>query len=144
MGVSGQHLYQVLVPMDPFEPAAYELAESEIEPIHEPAGKGVEVDMERVINYLKKGGLISILRSNGSGGRSQPRVWLCLDSLGNVTHTFIKERGQLGGESVPFMAYREDRVFAPSRNEVTEFLGGFGLNTAQVEDVLETVGTFPK
>ena len=29
--------------------------------------------------------LVSILRSNVSGGKNQPRVWLCLDQLGNVT-----------------------------------------------------------
>ena len=143
IGVHGRHLYQVLVAMDPFEPASYEVPEDELEVIEGNAGADLSAKKSESIDYLKKGGLISILRSNISGGRSQPRVWLTLDSLGNVTHSFIQERGLLGGASVPFRAVHEDRVFTPKKDEVLTFLQSFGLDRREAEDVLTSVGTAP-
>jgi hypothetical protein len=143
IGVRGQHLYQVLVPMDPFEPAAFELPEEEIEAARDSTDNEDAIDTAKAIDYLKNGGLVAILRSNTSGGRDQPKVWLRLDSLGNVTHTFIRERGQAGGESVPFLAFHEDHVFTPKRDEVLAFLRSFGLDDIQAEDVISSVGTSP-
>ena len=88
-----RHLFQIDIPMDPFEPMSVELPADEIEAIPPGAEVTRPIDKQRVIDYLVNGGLISILRSNLSGGKNQPRVWLCLDQLGNVTHTFILERG---------------------------------------------------
>lgn len=143
IGVHGRRLYQVLVPMDPFEPTAYELPENEIEALSESANSITAIDAARVIDYLKNGGLISILQSNRSGGRNQPRVWLCLDSLGNVTHTFLKERGLHGGETVPFLAVYEDHVFSPKQDEVSALLRSFGLDASQADEIIASVGTYP-
>lgn len=141
IGVRGRRLYQVLVAMDPFEPAPYEVPEDELEAIEANAESDLPAEMPRFLDYLKKGGLISILRSGISGGRNQPRVWLTLDSLGNVTHTFNKERGLLGGEPVPIRAVHEDKVFTPKTDEVLSYLKSFGLNRKEAEDVLTSVGT---
>lgn len=143
IGVRGQHLYQILVPMDPFEPAAYELPEEEIEAARGSTDGDNPIEINRIIDYLKSGGLIAILRSNISGGRSQPKVWLCLDSIGNVTHTFDEERGQVGGETAPFWAIQNDHIFTSKRDEVSAFLRSFGLDHSQVKDVISTVGTSP-
>jgi hypothetical protein len=142
IGAQGRHLFQVNIPMDPFEPMMVELPEDEIE-----AAGGAEaampIDKERITDYLVNGGLISVLRSNLSGGRNQPRVWLCLDNLGNVTHTFIPERGIVGGELVPFCAVQDDKVFTPKRDSVLSFIESFGLNHQEAEKVVSAVGTAP-
>ena len=141
IGVRGRRLYQVSVPMDPFDPATYELPEEEIEPMDEPAE--AEMDKREVANYLANGGLMSILRSNLAGGRDQPRAWVRPDTLGNVTHTFVKQRGILGGGDVPFMAIHGDKVFSPKRGEVLSFLQSFHLDRAEAEKILKAVGTAP-
>src|SRR6266852_2015074 len=97
------------------------------------------LDQSAIINYLKQGGLVSILQSNTSGGKNQPRVWLCRDTLGNVTHTFIPERGLIGGETVPFAALLAiERIFEPNVAEVITFLHSFGLNRFEAEDVIHS------
>jgi hypothetical protein len=128
--------------MDPFEPMVVELPEDEME-----SAEGTEVvksiDKERIPEYLVNGGLLSILRSNGSGGKNQPRVWLCLDNLGNVTHTFSPERGVVGGAVVPFWAFHDDKVFQPKRDLVVSYIESFGLNHQEAEKVVSEVGTAP-
>src|SRR4051794_24344159 len=86
IGFRGRRLYQVRVPMEPAEPAIYELAGVEIEAIDPLKYAAVTMDKKQVIDYLASGGLITILDSNRQGGKYQPRVWLCPDSVGNVTH----------------------------------------------------------
>ena len=129
--------------MDPFEPMSVELPDDEIEAI----APGTEVarpfDKHQITDYLVNGGLISILRSNLSGGKNQPRVWLCLDQIGNVTHTFIPERGLIGGQVVPFWAVHDDKVFAAKRDSVVSFIESFGLNHQEAEKVVSEVGTAP-
>ena len=142
MGVGGRRLYQVEVPNDPFDPQTYELAEDEMEPSRA-NGERIPLSTAAIIDYLRYGGLTSILQSNLDGGRNQPRVWLCRDSLGGVTHTFYEQRGLVGGETVPFWALYEDRVFTPKREEVLKYLRSFGLSKAQAEEVLAEVGTAP-
>jgi hypothetical protein len=143
IGPQGRHLFQVDIPMDPFEPMRVELPEDEIEVI--PAGTEAArpIDKHRIIDYLVNGGLISILRSNLSGGKNQPRVWLCLDQLGNVTHTFIPERGVNGGQVVPFSAVHDDKVFVPKRDSVLSFVESFGLSRQEAERVVSELGTSP-
>ncbi len=142
IGARGRLLYTVEVPNDPFDPTTLEIAADEME-IAEPLGeKELHLSAAEIIDYLKNGGLILILRSN-LGGKNQPRVWLCRDSLGNVTHTFYEERGLVGGETVPFWTVYEDSVFAPEHDKVAKYLRNFGLSKAQVEDVLAAVGTAP-
>ncbi len=143
IGARGRHLFQVSIPIDPFEPMLVELPEDEMEAI----APGTEADLplakHRIMDYLKYGGLTSILRSNLTGGRNQPRVWLCLDQLGNVTHTFIPERGVVGGQHVPFGAVYGDKVFAAKRDSVLSFAESFGLNRTEAEKVVSEVGTAP-
>ena len=98
IGVQGRHLFTVDVPMDPFDPMTIEVPEDEI--VRTQAGVP-KMDNTKIIEYLTNGGLVSILRSN-AGGKNQPNVWLCLDNLGNVTHTFLPERGVRGGKVAPF------------------------------------------
>src|SRR5947209_7610501 len=64
IGAQGRHLFQVNIPMDPFEPMSVELPEDEMEAI----APGTEVvpplDKQHIADYLVSGGLISILRAN--------------------------------------------------------------------------------
>lgn len=143
IGLHGRHLYQVMVPMDPYEPTTYELPGEEMERIDESVETQECLDSMLVKNYLLHGGLITILRSNISGGRNQPRVWLCLDSLGNVTHTFETDRGVIGGQTVPFSAIHGDRIFTPKREEVLSFLRSFRLDRSEAERIIHEVGTAP-
>jgi hypothetical protein len=129
--------------MDPFESTTFELPGDEIEPVDDLAESGAVMEKEKIETYLIYGGLVAILRSNLSGRRNQPRVWLRPDSLGNVTHTFEEERGVVGGEVVPFQAVHHDRVLAPKREEVVSFLESFGLDLRDAEKVVSIVGTDP-
>ncbi len=141
IGIRGGHLYQVLVPMDPFEPAIFELAEDEIEAF--PQATEVHrrpIEKEKIIHYLKLGGLISILQSGASGGGIAPRVWLCRDQLGNLTHTFAQERGVVGGETVPSWAAQFGSIFKSKQKEVASLLHSFGLDVKQAADVIRAVG----
>jgi hypothetical protein len=78
-----------------------------------------------------------------SGGKNQPRVWLTRDSLGNVVHTFVAERGILGGATVPPFALHDNRVFAPKRDEVLAYLATFGLSSEDARSVVDAIGTAP-
>lgn len=143
IGVQGRRLYHVEVPNDPFDPTTYEVSEDEMERAGLPSEKERRLSAGEIMGYLRNGGLISILRSNMTGGKNQPRVWLSRDSLGNVTHTFYEERGLIGGETVPFWTVYEDSVFAPERDKVSKYLRTFGLNKSQAEDVIAGIGTGP-
>lgn len=141
LGARGRRLFQVQIPMDPFDPTMVELSEEEMEPVAASAETEAPLDKARIVEYLKNGGLISILRANLSRGKNQPRAWLCLDNLGNVTHTFTPERGVVGGETVPFFALQHDRIFAPRRSMVRPFVESFGLSHKEADEVLDEVGT---
>lgn len=143
IGVEGRHLYQVEVPQEPLEPTLMELREDEVELIDADLKSAKSIESERVVEYLVNGGLVGILRSNLSGGRNQPRVWLCLSQLGNVTHTFVAERGIVGGETVPFAALNDHHIFTPKVDEVRSLLKNFGLSSKNVERVVAEVGTSP-
>jgi hypothetical protein len=143
LGVHGRRLYQVDLPMDPSEPMSVELPEDEMELIPPGAEISPPMDKQKIIDYLINGGLVSILRSNLAGGKNQPRAWLCLDQLGNVTHTFNPDRGVVGGQLVPFLALRQAKIFTPKLDSVVSFLQSFGLNRQEVEKVVSEVGTAP-
>lgn len=141
IGVQGRHLFQVNVPMDPFEPMAVELAEDDlvaIPPGDEPADS---IDHATIVEFLAQGGLISILRSNMSGGTRQPRVWLCRDSLDNMTYTFDEARGLVGGQPIPQGALRNAKVSASRRDGVVAFVEGFGLTHDEAVTVVNRAGT---
>ncbi len=144
IGVQGRRLFRVLIPVEPDEPIFSEVPEHELELLANLSAKDKELDLDDVINYLKVGGLTSILRANLSGGPNQPRAWLCLDQLGQMTHTFVEERGWLGGATVPFMAVEGRRIFQPKRDEVRAFLRSFGLDQQKADEVIAAVGTYPR
>lgn len=73
--------------MDPFDPMSLELPEDEMRAIPPEEQANSPIKKQRVIDYLTNSGLVSILWSNTQGGRP-PQVWICLNQLGNVTHTF--------------------------------------------------------
>lgn len=143
LGVRGRRLYQVRVSMDPFEPVITELLEDDIQPIEHSALSEFSLDKKRIIAYLVNGGLIAILRSNLAGGRTQPRVWLRPDSIGNVTYTFEEEWGVVGGATIPFLAVHGEKVFSPKRVQVLALLQSFDLDRAEAEEILAAVGTAP-
>jgi primosomal protein N' len=142
IGVRGRRLYQISIPVDPFEPETIEIAEDEIERRVGQAEADAEMalDTGKVLDFLKHGGLILILGSDRLG-EQQPRVWLRPDTLGNVTYTFAQERGVVGGEAIPFRAVQDDRVLESKQDEVLAFLEGFGLTRREAESVLRSVGT---
>lgn len=136
IGVRGRSLFRIQVLMEPFDPLVVELSEDELKLELEtppPIEKGMIVD------YLAYGGLISILRSS----EIPQRVWLRHDNLGNVTHTFQAELGEIGGHLAPARAVHDGRIFSPKRSEVLAYLEGFGLEREEAETVLARVGTGP-
>jgi hypothetical protein len=125
--------------MDPFEPHEVEMAEDEIERL--PPAPPPRLDKAKIIEYLKHGGLISILRSGLAGGPA--RAWLCPDTLGNITHTFAAERGVVGGDPIPMAAMFEGKVSKPKQEEVVSYLRSFGLDQREARQVVAFIGTAP-
>ncbi len=142
IGVNGRRLYTVSKPSDPFEPDLYALPEDELEPDTTPPAS---LEKAEIIEFLKEGGgLLWILMTNPSEGRKDPQVWLARDQLGGVTFTFERNRGMIGGETVPFSAFwGSDAIYAPKKDEVAEFLLSFGLTHEEAEDVIRAVGVSP-
>jgi hypothetical protein len=140
-GVGGRQIFRVEIPQDPLDPMIWALREDEMEAVEPGTEPEPTLEKERIIEYLKYGGLPSILRSNMRRGKYHPRVWLCLDNLGNVTHTFYQERGIVGDQIPPRGALRGQKVFAPKLEDVISFLDSFGLNRREAEEVIAEFGT---
>ncbi len=133
LGVRGKHLFRVQVPMEPYDPMTMEVTEDEMKAA--PAETPLD-DKDKIIEFLVFGGLTSILRS----GQNQPRVWLCRDQIGNLTYTFIPERGLIGGQPIPFPALKIDKVIATKKDAVIAFLEGFNLSPEEAKKVISKVG----
>ncbi len=136
LGVNGRHIVRIQVDGESNEPDAFELPEDYLEAAPVP-------DKVAIIRYLTQGGLLAILSSNLSGRRNQRKVWLTYTHRGDVTPTFIAERGVIGGATVPFSTLHEDRVFPGKEAKVASFLASFGLDEAAAHQIIKTVGTAP-
>ena len=143
IGARSARIFRVRVSNDPYDDKVFEMPEDEIDVVGQDAWQGEAIHAGEAMEYLERGGLIRILRAGMSGGKTQPRAWLCRDSLGNATHTFSPDRGVLGGAIVPFSALHDNRVFTPKRDDVLSFLNAFELSSKDSEHVLQTVGMAP-
>lgn len=139
-GPDRHHLFRVQAFSDPDDAEIIALPEEVLEPAGPKEAEPVPDKASRIA-YLSRSGLVAILRSNLKGGKDQPRVWLCFNSLGDVTHTFYEDRGGVGGQTVPSGAIRGYRVFTPKKEQVLCFLESFGLTRKEAEDVVRAVGT---
>jgi len=139
IGAAGRKLFRVRVEMLPGDTQVYELPEDDIHAIDQ----SQDLTRKEIIEYLAQGGLVSILRRNMAGGGNQPRVWLTRDSLGNVTYTFSREDGLLGGDTIPFFALHRSKIFRPKKTEVIRFLESFNLRPRDGELIVERIGLAP-
>jgi hypothetical protein len=134
IGIGGRRLFGVEIPVEPDEPMMVEVPEDELEAI--PAnGPPAPLDKEKIVAYLANGGLVSLFR-----GHPLSPVWLCRDTLGNVTHTFIPSRGLIGGKPIPHSALHDGRIFVGKKGEVAEFLESFGLKPDDATRIIAAVG----
>jgi hypothetical protein len=140
IGRQGRRLYSIRIAGDPEGEMTVEFPGEDLEPATDLAPA---LDTPKIIAYLKDGGLIAILRSNLGGGRNQPKIWLRLDSIGNVVYTFAPGQGFRGGQTIPFNALHKGKIFEPLRGEVVSFLESFGLDRSQANEVVSAVGTAP-
>lgn len=140
IGANRVHILTVRISNAPYDDETIEMPEDELA-LAKQADK--PIPRASIVKYLENGGLVQILKSNMSGGKNQPSVALKRDALGNVVHTFMVERGSVGGANVPFLALQDDRIFAPKRKEVLVFLSTFGLSKSDAKRIIETIGTFP-
>jgi hypothetical protein len=145
MGSNGNHRFRISVPVDPDEPMIWHAREDELEPAPDPKTLPPPTK-EQIIDYLiRYAGLRRMLRVDPPGGPMyQPRAWVCFSQSGLVTHTFAKERGMVGGGTVPAGALCFDRIIKSQVPEVVEFLEHFGLTKQEAEDVVQRVGTTKK
>jgi hypothetical protein len=140
-GAGERRLFRVEIPIDPDEPMRMALVDDDLEPLPPGPEPVTPLDKEKVIEYLVYGGLISILQENFSGKGHHPRAWLRPDTLGNITHTFVPERGFIGGQVVPVRAIHDFKVRTDKRDEVVAFVESFGLTRREAEKVVSEVGT---
>jgi hypothetical protein len=135
-GIKGEHIYGLLDARESAEPEYFELPEEALEIASPP-------DKAAIMKYLKEGGLVALLRCNLGGGRDQPKAWLTYTPRGALTSTFHADQGIVGGATVPFFALHEYNVFTGKQEEVIRFLESFGLDRAEAQEVISTVGTAP-
>jgi hypothetical protein len=141
VGIPGNRLYAISIPMDPDDSLLWIVPEEQLEPAPPPIDQKALLTKPRIWEYLKLGGLKLMLHSYSPEGKFQPRAWLCLTPLGNVTHTFVQERGVIGGATVPFAALWNDKIHKPKKTEVTTFLESFGLSKQEAERLIQEIGT---
>jgi hypothetical protein len=143
IGINARRLYHIDIPRDPYlpdEPDRTMMGEEELEP---DTISRVPLKKSEIIEYLKKR-LSEILSWNPSTERKDPVVWLGRDSSGKITYTFSPRRGLIGGKLVPESArLLSRRIDARKKDEVAEFLLGFGLTPEEAEDVIQAVGVKP-
>jgi hypothetical protein len=143
IGINGRRLYHIDIPRDPYlpdEPDRTMMGEEDLEP---DAISRVPLEKSEIIEYLKKR-LSEILGWNPSTERKDPVVWLGRDSSGKITYTFSPRRGLVGGKLIPeFARLLSRRIDARKKDEVAEFLLGFGLTPEEAEDVIQAVGVKP-
>jgi len=137
LGVNQRRLYRVRLQQDVEDPTTIEIPEQDLTRAESPIPKSA------ILRYFGESGLVEILRANLAGGRNQPRVWLTRTPQGAVTYTFAADRGLIGGGVIPFFALHGEKIFTPKRDEVVDFLLGFGLSRPEAEDVVASVGTAP-
>lgn len=113
LGVNRRRLYRIRFDVqsddDSSEAISFEMPEDDL--------TRAQPDPARVIDYLKRGGLLAILRSNLGGGRDQPRAWLTFDARGDLIHTFNADRGLLGGASSHFSLCKGARFLRRNRTK---------------------------
>ncbi len=135
--VKGRHLYRVRLEQSYTEPAEFTIPDDRME-------KAVP-DKAAIVQYLKRGGLADILQTNLRDGEAPPRVWLTFTPGGELTHTLnpgLKAAGK--GTPAPFFAVLKNKVYAPDRAKVVEYLKtSFSLSQEEAEDVVQAVGTAP-
>jgi hypothetical protein len=145
---------QVIDEGDPFSPKSLRryrvrLEETYTDPtelrMHEDKMEKAVPDKAAIIQYLKQGGLADLLRTNLQEGEDPPRVWLMFTRYGQLTHTLnpvLKVTGK--GTPAPFFAVLKNKVYAPDKAKVVEYLTkSFGLTPEEAEDVVQAVGTAP-
>jgi hypothetical protein len=135
--VRGYHLYRVRLEQAYTEAAEFTATDEDME-------KAVP-DKAAIVQYLKQGGLADILQTNLRDGEAPPRVWLTFTPGGELTHTLnpgLKAAGK--GTPAPYFAVLKNKVYAPDRAKVVEYLKtSFGLTQEESEDVVQAVGTAP-
>jgi hypothetical protein len=137
LGVNGRRLYRIRLERPYTEPDMFTMPEDEME-------KAV-ADKAAVMQYLKQGGLAELLQTNLRDGEDPPRVWLTFTPLGQLTLTLnpgLKVTGK--GTPAPFFAVLKNKVYAPDKAKVVEYLNtAFSLTREEAEDVVQAVGTAP-
>lgn len=142
LGAGGRRLYVVEVPNDPDEPDYLLRTEDDLEL---DTSAAIPLSDHEVSQFLERGGLLSILDRNVSRNARQPTVWLCRDSLGNVSFTYDEERGlaygNRGGRRIPFSALRGEKIARSKSDDVVNYLTSFGLSRVESQRVVDAVGT---
>jgi hypothetical protein len=144
IGINGRRLDHIDIPEDPYlpdEPHRTMKGEDELEP---DTISRVPLKKSEIIDFLKSHGLLEILLWSPSSERKDPVVWLGRDSSGKITYTFSPRRGLIGGKLIPEFGYWDAKRIDPrKKDEVAEFLLGFGLTPEEAEDVIQAVGVKP-
>ncbi len=142
MSKSSRRLMRVEVPQDPDEPAVRLVFDDEL--ALEPPSEPVPLEKDKVMEFLKLGGLIAILKPPENGKKEQRCVWLSRGTLGGITYTFNPDRGILGGVGIPYMMLHENiKIFAKEVERVVAFLKHFDLTEEEARDVIKAVGVVP-
>jgi hypothetical protein len=141
IGHNGPCWYTINIPQDPYEPHPWTKEEAELEP---DTISRVPFEKSEIIEFLKNSGLVAMLISSPWRGPEDPPVWLCRSPAGMITYTFLASHGMVGGKIVPhFTLRRGDKIDARRKDEVADFLLGFGLTPEEAEDVIRAVGVSP-
>lgn len=133
LGVNRRRLYRLRLDRESSEPDEFELPEDDLKP--------AIPDKAAVVDYLKRGGLVSILGGTGNGTGTPRPVWLTFNAQGEVIHTFSADRGLIGGKRPPASAVLDGRIIADKSDGVMKFVAGFGLTKDEARSLVDAIGT---
>jgi hypothetical protein len=134
LGVGGLRLYRVGWDREATEMMFSEVSDDEMSPApSKPA----------LLDYLKNGGLVKILKLNIPEKRNKSPIWLTLRADGRIAPTFNDSGHDLGGQVVPFNALTDGKIQARKKHPVMVFLTSLGLTSSQAYEVVRAVGTAP-
>lgn len=115
----GRRLYRIRLEWEHDASHCFEMPEQDLEKIVPDEGamaryREQEGLKDAVLQYLKQGGLVKILRTNIQGDRpveSHPKAWLTCSPRRRVSYTLTPGPAAIGsGATVPFWALEEDQI----------------------------------
>ena len=138
-----KRLIRVSVPNDPYEEETYPITIDDISAVGDEIPTPEAITNAEAFDYIQNS-LLSIIYA-GYDEHRYARVWLKREhGNGFLTHTYVPDRGMLGGGGVPYDVLWNNKLKQSRLDEVRTFLKSFQLAHEQVESIIHKIGISKK